>query len=112
LKDVIKSGGEWISSLELESLISQHEAVSEVGVIGIPDEKWGERPAAMVIPKPEFKGKVSGTDIQDFLKQFVEEGRISKWAIPYEVSLVDEIPKTSVGKIDKKVIRKDYATRS
>ena len=112
LKDVIKSGGEWISSLELESLISQHEAVLEVGVVGIPDEKWGERPAAMVIPKPEFKGKVSGTDIQDFLKQFVEEGRISKWAIPYEVSLVDEIPKTSVGKIDKKVIRKDYATRS
>jgi len=109
LKDVIKSGGEWVSSLEMENLISQHEAVSEVGVIGVPDERWGERPFAMVVVKAAFRGKLTGDDIRDFLQQFVEEGRISKWAVPDRVLIVDEIPKTSVGKIDKKEMRKKFA---
>jgi len=109
LKDVIKSGGEWVSSLEMENLISQHEAVLEVGVIGVPDERWGERPFAMVVVKAAFQGKLTGDDIRDFLQQFVEEGRISKWAVPDRVLIVDEIPKTSVGKIDKREMRKKFA---
>jgi fatty-acyl-CoA synthase len=110
LKDVIKTGGEWVSSLEIEDLISQHDAVSEVGVIGVPDEKWGERPFAVVVPKDELRGKLTGDDIKDFLQQFVDEGRISKWAIPDSVVIVDEIPKTSVGKINKKEMRKNFAS--
>ncbi|MFC1533249.1 fatty acid--CoA ligase [Thermodesulfobacteriota bacterium] len=106
LKDVIKSGGEWISSLDLEDLISQYEAVSEAAVVGVPDEKWGERPVTMIVPRPEYKDKVTGDDIKDYLKQFVDNGQISKWAIPSDVHIVEAIPKTSVGKIDKKVIRK------
>ncbi len=108
LKDVIKTGGEWISSLELESLISQHEATSEVAVVGVPDEKWGERPVAHVVLKPEFKGKVTEEDYKKFLMGFVEKGIIEKWAIPDRFVFVDAIPKTSVGKIDKKTIRAQY----
>ncbi|NIS59549.1 MAG: long-chain-fatty-acid--CoA ligase [Proteobacteria bacterium] len=109
LKDVIKSGGEWISSLELENLISQHRAVSEVAVVGVPDEKWGERPVAVVILKPQYLGKVSGEDLLVFLEPYVSDGVIPKWAIPDKVYVVDEIPKTSVGKIDKKEVRKNLA---
>lgn len=103
IKDVIKTGGEWISSLELESLISQHENVSQVAVVGVPDDQWGERPYAMVVP-------IEGTELtHDMLKQhlmqYVESGQIAKWAIPEKVSIVVEIPKTSVGKINKKLIR-------
>ena len=106
LKDVIKTGGEWISSLHLESLISQHHAVSEVAVIGVPDEKWGERPLAMVVPKPECVATLSAEDLSTFLEKYVQEGLISKWGIPDTFIMVDQIPKTSVGKIDKKVIKK------
>jgi fatty-acyl-CoA synthase len=109
LKDVIKSGGEWISSLDLEDLISRHEAVSQAAVVGIPDERWGERPLALVVLHPDFRGRVTAEEIQEFLGQFVEAGRLSKWAVPQRVRLVDEIPKTSVGKIDKKQIRRDLA---
>ncbi|MBU2550385.1 MAG: fatty acid--CoA ligase, partial [Proteobacteria bacterium] len=82
LKDVIKSGGEWISSLELENLISQHPAVSEAAVVGMADEKWGERPAALVVLKPERADGIDGEAIRGFLGRFVEEGRISRWAVP------------------------------
>ena len=109
LKDVIKTGGEWISSLELESFISQHQGVSEVAVVGLPDDKWGERPVATVVPKPEFAGQLTGDEVKTFLARFVEDGSISKWAIPDTIYVVDQIPKTSVGKIDKKVIRKTIA---
>ncbi|MGB6066773.1 MAG: fatty acid--CoA ligase [Desulfomonilaceae bacterium] len=105
LKDAIKTGGEWISSLELENLLSQHEAVSESAVIGVPHEKWGERPVALVVLKSDYDGKVSGRDLRTFLQQFVEQGTISKWAVPDRFELVNQIPKTSVGKIDKKEIR-------
>ena len=103
IKDVIKTGGEWISSLELENLISQHDQVAEVAVVGVPDEKWGERPFAMIVPATG--AEIDGETVQQHLSQFVESGQINKWAIPQQISVVTEIPKTSVGKINKKVIR-------
>ena len=106
IKDVIKTGGEWISSLELENLISKHESVSEVAVVGIPDAKWSERPYAIVVLKDD--AKASSEDIQQFLQQFVADGTINKWAIPSRIDFVPAIPKTSVGKIDKKRIRAEY----
>ncbi len=105
IKDVIKTGGEWISTLELENLISKHSAVNEVAVVGIPDEVWTERPHAMIVLK---EGEIADeNDIQDFLQQFVQNGTISKWTVPESISFVNAIPKTSVGKIDKKKIRND-----
>jgi len=105
IKDVIKTGGEWISTLELENLISKHSAVNEVAVVGIPDEVWTERPHAMIVLK---EGEIADkNDIQDFLQQFVQNGTISKWTVPESISFVNDIPKTSVGKIDKKKIRND-----
>jgi fatty-acyl-CoA synthase len=108
LKDVIKSGGEWISSLELEDIISQHEAVGEVAVVGIPDEKWGERPMAMVVPKTGFQDTLTEADIRNFCMTFVEQGRLPKYGIPSKVVFDTNIPKTSVGKISKKDIRAEY----
>lgn len=108
LKDVIKTGGEWISSLELEDIISQHPGVSEVAVVGVPDEKWGERPLALVVLKEMFKEEVTEQDIKDFCMTFVEKGVIPKFGIPSEIILNREIPKTSVGKISKKDIRGEY----
>jgi fatty-acyl-CoA synthase len=108
LKDVIKTGGEWISSLALEDIISRHEAVSEAAVIGIPDDKWGERPLALVVLKNEFKNKVTGEDLKNFYKEFVENGMIPKFGVPDKVNLVDSIAKTSVGKINKKELRSQY----
>ncbi|MCF8036858.1 MAG: AMP-binding protein, partial [Desulfobacteraceae bacterium] len=105
LKDVIKSGGEWISSLTLEDIISQHEAVSEAAAIGVPDEKWGERPMVMVVLKGDYKDKVSEDELKDFFMKFVDAGEIPKYGVPNRVQIVEEIPKTSVGKIDKKEIR-------
>ncbi|WP_417531055.1 fatty acid--CoA ligase [Marinobacter lipolyticus] len=103
IKDVIKTGGEWLSSLDLENLISQHPSVAGAAVVGVPDEKWGERPHALVTLKPGEKATLE--DIQGHLKQFVDTGEINKWAIPEQIDLVEDIPKTSVGKINKKLIR-------
>ena len=103
IKDVIKTGGEWISSLELESLISEHAAVMSVAVVGIADEQWGERPMALVVCEP---GQYLDRKILEVhLQGFVERGRINKWAIPKQFKFVAEIPKTSVGKINKKQLR-------
>jgi fatty-acyl-CoA synthase len=108
IKDVIKTGGEWISSLELESLISEHEAVMSVAVVGIADEQWGERPMALVVCEP---GQYLDRKIlETHLQTFVERGRINKWAIPKQFKFVAEIPKTSVGKINKKLIRESEAS--
>jgi fatty-acyl-CoA synthase len=109
IKDVIKSGGEWISSLDLENLMSQHEAVLETAAIGIADEKWGERPLMIITLKPEYQGKVTPQELKQFLKQFAAEGKIPKYGVPEKYVFMDSIPKTSVGKLDKKVLRKDYA---
>jgi len=108
LKDVIKTGGEWLSSLELEDIISQHPSVSEAAAIGVPDEKWGERPMVFVILKKEFENKVSEQDLKAFYGTFVEKGVIPKYGIPGEIQIVEEIAKTSVGKINKKELRKSY----
>jgi fatty-acyl-CoA synthase len=105
IKDVIKSGGEWISSLVIEDLISQHPGVSEVAVIARPDEKWGERPLALIVLKGE--SKVTEQEIQARVSAWVEPGIISKWAVP-EVRFVTSLDKTSVGKLDKKVMRQKY----
>ncbi len=109
VKDVIKTGGEWISSLELESLISQHPSISEVAVIGVPHEKWGERPVATVVLKPEAEASFSEEALKTFLQEMADRGLLSKWAIPDRFFKVTEIPKTSVGKINKKEIRKQMA---
>jgi len=109
LKDVIKTGGEWISSLDLENLTSQHDAVSESAAIGIPDEKWGERPVVIAVLKPEYKGKVSNDDLIQFMKKCSDEGKIPRYGIPNRFEFVDEIPKTSVGKINKIALRKKFA---
>jgi fatty-acyl-CoA synthase len=107
IKDVVKSGGEWISSLAIEDIISQHEAVSEVAVIGIPDEKWGERPLALIVLKEKSTGTVTEQQIQIHVKAWAEQGVISKWAVP-QVLFVEELEKTSVGKLDKKAMRQKY----
>jgi acyl-CoA synthetase (AMP-forming)/AMP-acid ligase II len=107
IKDVIKSGGEWISSLAIEDIISQHSGVSEVAVIALPDPKWGERPLALIVLKEESKGTVTEEHVQAHVKVWAEQGVISKWAVP-EVRFVDKLEKTSVGKLDKKVMRQAH----
>jgi fatty-acyl-CoA synthase len=99
-KDVIKSGGEWISSVELENAIMAHPKILEAAVIGVAHPKWDERPVAYAVPKPEFKGNVTQEEVIDFLKD-----KVAKWWLPDEVRFIDEVPKTSVGKFDKKVLR-------
>ena len=108
LKDVIKTGGEWLSSLELEDIISQHPSVSEAAAIGVPDEKWGERPLVFVVLKDGFENKVTSDELKEFYVQYVEKGIIPKYGIPGEIKLVEKIAKTSVGKINKKELRKPY----
>jgi fatty-acyl-CoA synthase len=103
-KDVIKSGGEWISSIDLENAIMLHPQVFEAAVIGVPDPKWEERPCAYVVPKPDFKDTLTKEDILSFL-----ESRVAKWWLPDEVIFVDVIPKTGVGKVDKKLLRTMHA---
>ena len=101
IKDVIKSAGEWISSIDIERLITLCEGVNEVAVVGIIDEKWGERPVAWI-----KASKLNSEIIKIHLESYVEDGTIPTWAIPERIEFVNEIPKTSVGKIDKKEIRK------
>jgi fatty-acyl-CoA synthase len=101
-KDVIKSGGEWISSVDLENAIMAHPDVLEASVVGVPDEKWGERPLASVVLRPDASVTVEG------LREFLE-GRVAHWQVPERWALIDEVPKTSVGKFDKKVLRSRYA---
>ncbi len=105
LKDVIKSGGEWISSLELEDIISRCAGVSEVAAFAIPDDRWGERPMVVVVKSDDG---LSIETVQAAVGVEVEQGRLSKWAIPERVEFVDALPKTSVGKMDKKVLRGVY----
>ncbi|MEM5383019.1 fatty acid--CoA ligase [Paraburkholderia phymatum] len=107
IKDVIKSGGEWISSLEIESLISLHPGVSEVAVIGIKDDKWGERPVALVVLRQD--AVVTEDDVRQHVMGFSKTGQISKYAVPQIVKFVDALQKTSVGKTNKKWLREQFA---
>ena len=105
IKDVIKTAGEWISSLQLEDILSCHEAVQESAVIGVPDEKWGERPVALVVLKPGYEGKVTEHDIRSFAVHLVERTNVSRHGILLQVRFVKELLKTSVGKLNKRAMR-------
>jgi len=101
-KDVIKSGGEWISSMELENILMAHPAVAEAAVIGIPDDTWGERPLATVVLKDG--ASVTAADLREFLGE-----QVPRWQLPEHWSFIAEVPKTSVGKFAKTRIREAYA---
>lgn len=101
-KDVIKSGGEWISSVELENALMAHPEVAEAAVVAVPDEKWGERPLATVVLKDGATADYAS------LKAFLGES-VAKWQLPERWAIIPAVPKTSVGKFDKKVIRRQYA---
>jgi fatty-acyl-CoA synthase len=107
IKDVIKTGGEWVSSLQIEDLISQCAGVAEAAVIGVKDDKWGERPLGLVVKRADANG-ISEAAIKDHLKTFADKGIISKYGIPEKILFIDSIPKTSVGKINKKELRERY----
>lgn len=102
IKDVIKSGGEWISSIDMENEIVSHPSVLEAAVVGVPHPKWEERPLALVVLREEFKS-VKKEEIRDHLAK-----RFAKWQLPNKILFVDSIPKTSIGKLNKKVIRMEY----
>ncbi|MQA60452.1 MAG: long-chain-fatty-acid--CoA ligase [Actinophytocola sp.] len=102
-KDVIKSGGEWISSVELENHVMAHPAVAEAAVVGIPDEKWDERPLVVVVLKEGEQVDAAG------LREFLT-GKVAQWQLPENWTFVDEVPKTSVGKFDKKRLRAAHAS--
>jgi fatty-acyl-CoA synthase len=102
-KDMIKSGGEWISSVDLENAIMAHPKVAEAAVIGVFHPKWQERPLACVAPLPQYKDNISKEDILAFLA-----GRVAKWWIPDEVIFIDAVPKTSVGKFNKRALREQF----
>lgn len=108
VKDVIKSGGEWISSLDLESLTSRHPAVAEVAFISVPDATWGERPMALVVLREAHRASCTAEMIRDHLRAFAAQGEIPKYAVPERVLFVDALEKTSVGKLDKKALRARY----
>lgn len=108
LKDVIKTGGEWVSSLDMENQVSQHPAVSEAAVIGIPDAKWGERPLVIIVPRPEFKGKLTIDEMKLYMKKLADEGKIPKYGIPERYEFIDTMPRTSVGKVNKIELRKTF----
>jgi fatty-acyl-CoA synthase len=104
-KDLVKSGGEWISSVELEGHVMAHPDVLEAAVIAVPDERWSERPCACVVRK-------EGSDLDaDGLREFLSD-RVAKWWLPERVEFIDEVPKTSVGKFDKKVLRAQFAEQA
>ena len=104
-KDLVKSGGEWISSVELENEIMAHPDVVEAAVVAVPDERWGERPCACVVRR-------AGSELDgDRLREFLS-GRVAKWWLPERVEFIAEVPKTSVGKFNKKVLRAQLAEES
>ena len=105
IKDVVKTGGEWVSSLDIEDLILRVPGVAEAAVVGVPDAQWGERPVALVVAKPGERAKLSEDVVRGHVAEHAKRGQISRYAVPDRVDFVDAIPKTSVGKLDKKVIR-------
>jgi fatty-acyl-CoA synthase len=108
IKDVIKTGGEWTSSLQIEDVVAQHPAVADVAVIGVPDEKWGERPLARVTLKPEHVGQVSEHEIRNFSARLIESTGVSRYGVLLQVQFVDVLPRTSVGKLNKRAMREEH----
>ncbi|MBX6377958.1 MAG: AMP-binding protein, partial [Clostridia bacterium] len=106
MKDLIKSGGEWISSVDLENALMGHPDVLEAAVIAVPDPKWQERPLACVVPRPEARQRLTAQDLRAFLAE-----RFPRWWVPDEVVFIEEVPKTGVGKFDKKLLRERYRDR-
>jgi fatty-acyl-CoA synthase len=106
-KFIIKSGGEWISPTILEDVLSTYPGVKECAVFGVPNEKWGERPIAVIVSDR----KVTEEEVKKHFYQAVEEGKILKWWVPDRVYLADSIPKTSVGKIDVLRLMEEYRDR-
>jgi acyl-CoA synthetase (AMP-forming)/AMP-acid ligase II len=108
IKDVIKTGGEWVSSLELEDIITQRAGVAEVAVIGIKDARWGERPLALVVRDPKAQPPVSEDEVKAHVMTYCDKGVISKYGVPQKILFVDALARTSVGKINKKALREQY----
>jgi fatty-acyl-CoA synthase len=108
IKDVIKTGGEWVSSLQIEDLISQCAGVAEAAVIGVKDGRWGERPLALVVKREAGADELNDVVVKNHLKTFADKGIISKYGIPEKILFIESIPKTSVGKINKKELREQY----
>ncbi len=108
MKNIIKSGGEWIVSLDIENLLSLHPDIVEAALIGVPDETWGERPLAVVVPRKGAAETITAQSVKEHLLKYVADGVIRKWAVPGHYVFVKELPKTSVGKIDKKALRCRY----
>lgn len=106
IKDVIKIGGEWVSSLEIEDLLAVYQGVGEVAVIGLPDQKWGEKPLALVVKKAE--AEISEKELLQHIRSFIEKGIISKQLVLLKIKFVDGIDKTSVGKINKRLLREKH----
>lgn len=102
-KDLVKSGGEWISSVDLENAIMAHPKVAEAAVVGVFHPKWQERPLACVAPRPEFRDQLTKQEILDFLAP-----RVAKWWLPDDVVFIEAVPKTSVGKFNKRVLREQF----
>jgi fatty-acyl-CoA synthase len=102
-KDLVKSGGEWISSQDLENAIMAYPKVLEAAVIAVPHPKWQERPLACVVPKPDFKDSITKAEILEHLR-----GRFDKMYLPDDIVFIEAVPKTSVGKFDKKLLRVQY----
>ena len=109
IKDVIKTGGEWISSLQLEDIIMHRVGVAECAVIGVKDTRWGERPLALIVRDPKTAPPVREEDIKAHVLSYSEKGMISKFAVPQKILFVDALAKTGVGKFDKKSLRAQYA---
>lgn len=108
LKDVIKTGGEWVSSVALEAMLAAQDEISEAAVIGVPDQKWGERPFAFVVATDNF----DPARTSEVLRREAAEGRLSRYAIPEHIVRLDAMPRTSVGKVDKKLLRLRAGARS
>jgi fatty-acyl-CoA synthase len=104
VKDLVKSGGEWISSVALENAIMAHPKVAEAAVIAVPHPRWQERPLACVVPKPGLSEPLTKAEIYDALRE-----KFEKWELPDDILFIDAVPKTSVGKFDKKVLRAQLA---
>ena len=108
IKDIIKSGGEWISSLQIEDIVSKCKGVKEVAAIGVKDSKWGERPIIIVAKNARENKEDINKRIRERISNEIKKGALSKWAMPDKIEYVKEIEKTSVGKINKKLLRKKY----